>query len=270
MKRSKLMKTIGLLACLCLITSCFVGSTLAKYVTGASANDTARVAKFGVSVTAGGSLYGTAYQNVTNGNTPGSTNLTVESKANPADNVVAPGTKSANNGLQFAITGTPEVSVEVAFTVTVAEDIFLKATTGTVGYKNYTGTGAAAFAVANDYYPVVYTLKQNGTQVAQGNLAAIKTYLEGNTVSKTYAPGTDLSTTLDAFTLEWEWDFDDNTAGTYDKEDTLLGNLAADGTIAAKTDNSGADPIVWAGLTDGTDFNLDSDITIGITVTQVD
>jgi hypothetical protein len=29
------------------------------------------------------------------------------------------------------------------------------------------------------------------------------------------------------FTLGWEWDFDDNGAGTYDKQDTLLGNIAA-------------------------------------------
>ncbi len=73
--------------------------------------DTARVAKFGVVVTADGSLFDTTYKAVGGGNTPGdgaadtdNTVLTVES----SDNVVAPGTKNTD-GLTFAVTGQPEV-----------------------------------------------------------------------------------------------------------------------------------------------------------------
>ena len=48
MKKNWTMRVALLIVALTLITSCFVGGTFAKYVTGASYEDTARVAKFGV------------------------------------------------------------------------------------------------------------------------------------------------------------------------------------------------------------------------------
>ena len=44
------MRVAGLLLALVLVTSCFVGGTFAKYVTGNYGEDNARVAKFGVAV----------------------------------------------------------------------------------------------------------------------------------------------------------------------------------------------------------------------------
>lgn len=51
-KKNVLMRSAGLLLALVLVTSCFVGSTFAKYVTSGDAGDNARVAKWGVSITA--------------------------------------------------------------------------------------------------------------------------------------------------------------------------------------------------------------------------
>lgn len=43
-------------------------------------------------------------------------------------------------------------------------------------------------------------------------------------ISMDFEPGTEMDYT---FTLSWVWDFDDNGAGTNDKADTYLGNIAA-------------------------------------------
>ena len=51
----------SLMLALVLITSCFVGGTFAKYVTSGSGTDSARVAKFGVTVTANGDVFAKEY-----------------------------------------------------------------------------------------------------------------------------------------------------------------------------------------------------------------
>lgn len=52
LKNNRTMRAAVLLLALVLITSCFVGGTFAKYVTDGLAMDHARVAKWGVTVTA--------------------------------------------------------------------------------------------------------------------------------------------------------------------------------------------------------------------------
>ena len=47
MKKNSTLRVAALLLALTLITSCFVGSTFAKYVTGSSSQDTARIAHWG-------------------------------------------------------------------------------------------------------------------------------------------------------------------------------------------------------------------------------
>ena len=54
LKNNRTMRAAVLLLALVLITSCFVGGTFAKYVTSGDAADHARVAKWGVTVTAHG------------------------------------------------------------------------------------------------------------------------------------------------------------------------------------------------------------------------
>ena len=52
MKKTRTMRMAAVLFALVLITSCFVGNTFAKYVASGEATDTARVAKFGVTIVA--------------------------------------------------------------------------------------------------------------------------------------------------------------------------------------------------------------------------
>lgn len=183
MKKINTTKLMALLASACLITSSFVGSTLAKYTTQADANDTARVAKWGVVLQADGNLYGNDYIDAIDLSDDAAT-LAVQ--ASDDKDVVAPGTKNVT-GLNFAVNGTPEVATALTATIT-AENIFLKngtyavmveapnvtadsfklntyytkannaytlATAYTDSGIYYTKTDDAV--VANTYYPVVYT-----------------------------------------------------------------------------------------------------------------
>lgn len=260
MKKFNTMRAAGGLLIATLLTTSAVSGTYAKYVSGDSATDTARVAKFGVVVAASGSLFSDQYIDApaTSGN------LTVKSSAT-GDNVVAPGTNSGE-GLTFSITGTPEVAVKLAVEFTNAagdaisetDEIFLAAKDGLPDMT--TGDKTDTFDNADDYYPVVFTLKKGTTQVATGTLSDIADYLNGTDMNVNFiAPNTDLSTAYGTYSLTWAWDFDASGAGTYDKQDTLLGDLAAGTTLT---------PAVT--LTDGTDYNLDCGIQIKISVVQVD
>ena len=177
--------------------------------------------------------------------------------------LVAPGTKSSDAGLTFAVTGTPEVKVEVKVAVTDVKDVFLRAKTGLPNMT--TGNATDMFDNGADYYPVKYTLTQTTAGgsitplVSDGKLTEVVTKLEA--LSKTYDANTNLADAVGTLKLTWEWDFDNSGAGTYDRQDTLLGDLAA-GIILAPA----PDPV----LVEGTDYNLQTGLTISITVTQVD
>lgn len=167
MKKNKMMRMASVLLVLTMLTTSIIGGTFAKYTTTGSATDTARVAKWGVTVTTSGALYSDAYakKKENAGNTPAAwvSSATADSitvaAATKSQNIVAPGTKSYGNGLSFSISGTPEVAVTVKATIT-AEDIFLKA--GTYGVltpvevesaeslKRIMGTGADAVKVYSE------------------------------------------------------------------------------------------------------------------------
>ena len=51
MKKNRFLKVACAMVILCLMTTCAVSTTFAKYTTGGSASDEARVAKWGVEVT---------------------------------------------------------------------------------------------------------------------------------------------------------------------------------------------------------------------------
>ncbi len=55
MRKNRTMKTAGFLLALTLMTSCFVGRTIAKYNTSGEGMDSVQVDKFGVEVTVFGS-----------------------------------------------------------------------------------------------------------------------------------------------------------------------------------------------------------------------
>ena len=227
--KNTMMRIASILMVVALLTACVISGTFAKYVTSTSAEDTARVAKWGIVITkTGDGLFKDKYETDETGNDAYTGTYTVEAQvaegAEEADNVVAPGTTNADDPLTFSISGTPEVAVRVVYTFA---DGFKEVKLPQGEYRDYTVSDPdAKFTLSEDYYPVVFTLKEgtgdNATTIATGKLADIITAVEA--AAAEYAPGTEFNT---SFTLTWEWDFDDNGAGTNDKADTLLGNIAA-------------------------------------------
>lgn len=252
MKKNKMMRIASFLLVAVLLSTSVISGTFAKYVTSDSVADSARVAKFGVVVTATGSLFERSYTTAdANAATDGDTDGLSVVSSNEQD-VVAPGTGNAN-GLDISVTGQPEVDVRVNFTFGEwDEDVFLAAKTGLPDMT----TGNATDTFANDavYYPVVYTLTKGGQTVATGNLETIKNYITANYAGY-YNANENLTEKIGALKLTWDWAFDQGK----DKQDTLLGDLAAGiGLTPATT------------LVDGTDYNLDAKLNITVTVTQVD
>ena len=259
MKKNRFLKIAACLAVLCLLTTCAIGTTLARYTTSGSTQDQARVAKWGVSLEiAGDRMFDNQYK--TDATQAYSGTVSVTSSAE--DNVVAPGTNCANgyyvndegevtsdgNGLVFVIKGTPEVAVNIVIEFNFTNDIYLAAGE----YANETTEDPDdTFVLADDYYPVVFTLKQvadyQGTLaepvvIKSGNLAAIKEALDLYNTTANYAPNSVLDST---FELSWEWAIDGNDAA-----DTYLGNRMADGATGT--------------------WSTQLDYAINITVSQID
>lgn len=204
--KNKFMRAAVILMALVLMTSCFVGGTFAKYVTAGNADDSARVAKFGVVVSASDGAFFETYDSDSN-----YSGLTVEADAK----VVAPGTEG--NFATIELSGTPEVAVEVAYEAEVSlSDTWVDE--------------SGAF-----YCPIVVTVDGTDYDGADYSSAdafakAIEGALAGYTAE--YAPGTDLSTLTDGseVAVSWAWPF--STGDANDVKDTYLGDQAADGNAA--------------------------------------
>lgn len=128
MKKNKMMRLASWLLVLTLLTTCIISGTFAKYVTSDEAEDTARVAKWGVTTTISGALFGEHYfsnddtsQNQISTTYTGSVDSIKQGTPTKGDggNIVAPGTKSEN--MIINISGIPEVEGEVAVKVTDPE-----------------------------------------------------------------------------------------------------------------------------------------------------
>lgn len=204
MKKTKLMRAALLLLVLTLVTSCFVGGTFAKYVTEDKSTDSARVAKWGVTVTANGGTFANTYATDT-GNVVG----TIANSVVSADKVIAPGTKG--NMVGMTITGTPEVAVSV----------------------NYAANFKVKDWTVDDNFYCPLQIKVGSTMIdgaSFDNAAAFENAVnnEISTYNKNYAAGTDLSTaSVTTPSVSWEWPFFVNNAD--DVKDTALGDLAANG-----------------------------------------
>lgn len=125
-----MMRTASGLLVATLLTTSVISGTFAKYTTSDSAGDSARVAKWGVTVTATGNLFGTDY--AANNATANQNSITATSnnvstvRGDSRDNIVAPGTKN-DEGFTIAIKGTPEVAYDITTSNnnTDAKEIFL-------------------------------------------------------------------------------------------------------------------------------------------------
>lgn len=320
MRKNKMMRLASALLVLTLLTTSIISGTFAKYTTQDSAGDVARVAKWGVVLQAAGSLYGTNYQESSNTITNDTEGISVKGTQIADTNVIAPGTKN-ETGMSFSINGTPEVSTFVQVKVAggnvflapnnygvmveceavTADNIgslaadglytiddegsFTKVATKAGYNENMTYyTLEDAVTVANDYYPVEYTL--TGTTSAYGNenedtmskvLKAIGDslgpdgwttnndetgYSTETTYSREFDPNTDLAETmkLNDLKLSWKWDYENDSRATgdaasaKDRYDTILGHMMAmtvDDAAKPSSDMKGI--VVYAAVgTDGT------------------
>ena len=290
MKKNRMLRLASALLILTLLTTSVIGGTFAKYVSTGSVSDTARVAKWGVEIKTSGTLYSDAYAKKdaedNKGNLPAGweeekitdKDITVASVSTAMDNIVAPGTKSYGKGLSFAISGTPEVAVNVSAKIT-AEDIFLakgkygvlepatvsddyslaKAvkdyTTGVYALKDGTYTKQDSNSMydtvntyyiltnvvdlTNDYFPVEYTLKGTTSTTNATNAVGIAQALAG--VIKTDANKTETKGINDTvYKVE------------YSKEN-LNQDFAANVNLATEGPKFGDEELIWEWKFDETD-----------------
>lgn len=229
MKKNIMLRLSAVLLVAVLLTTCVISGTWAKYTTSDSADDSANVAKWGVTVTVtGDEAFGEKYDDNISG-----TGTKVVSAAS-GTNVLAPGTKG-NLG-SVTIAGTPEVMVTVVVGLDVtltgweADGSYycpLKVSAGDTTLYGLDYDSAAAFETAIEDL-VAYTL--------------IAADADANTDGYQVAANTNLAYTV---ALEWEWDFESedpdlapdatpeqiaDSKVEMDAKDTALGNAAADST----------------------------------------
>lgn len=222
-KKNVLMRSAGVLLALVLVTSCFVGSTFAKYTVGGRGDDTARVAKFGVTITANGATFAKEY--ATDDQTVVGT-ITKSVVSSDDSKLVAPGTKG--NMVSMKLKGTPEVAVQVTYLATV---------TLNDNWKNADGKFYCPLQIK-----VTSEEGANGVTICGldfDNKGAFETAVanEISYASAKYEAKTDLSTVVTP-AVSWAWAYDGGTPGANhkiaqtDKDDTYLGNQAAEGKAA--------------------------------------
>ncbi len=237
MKKNKFMRLASVMLMLCLITTCAISGTFAKYTTSASAMDSARVAKWGVTVEmmAGETIFKEEYVGT-------DSNVTVDGEkvdTSAEIDVVAPGT----NGTLSTITidGAPEVTVDVTTEITL--DLGNKwTTTGsdvycpivfTVGTETYGLNGmkiADGLTTVTNQYATVEALEIAVINAILTTIYGSSGWTEATTntadITVRYAPHHDFNVASETFS--WVWAFEGND----DEKDTILGNLTADATDA--------------------------------------
>ena len=245
-KKHWTLRAAGLLFALVLITSCFVGGTFAKYVTSGYGHESARVAKFGVTMSVATDTAFKQKYSKDDTTIPESAQINYSVESSGPENLVAPGTKGSDF-VVLSISGKPEVAVNVKIAAE-GHDVFLKAGE----YPDLTTAAAnKTFTLENDYHPITYTLTKTGEKdpVVKGNLNDIVDYL--NKLSGNYKAKTDLTSVIGEYKLSWEWKF----AGGNDLADTLLGAVTAGGiSTATKPSTCGTGVL----------------LTLTATVTQID
>lgn len=329
--KSKKLKIVAGIMVLTMLTTCMMSGTLAKYTTGDSASDSARIAKWGVQVEANGYLFGNSYGSDNQVVAAQTFNtLAVSETARARDNWVAPGTKN-DNGFSFSITGEPEVSGEIK-SVIKTQNIFLReghygvlipleeSEITSENYNEYLASGklyvlrAGGYNLAinpfeedvsyyfmqnelelsTDYYPVVYSL--NGVTAANGigsdslqeiaesitnqignpeftdAVNGVSTYEGTGSFSPSTISSANQGIILANQVITWKWSYENGDSEEekimYNTADTFLEMLNNSTTeIVVKYDNEYRE---YNTLEKYTDYNLETQFDINLTVTQTD
>lgn len=218
MKKNKMMRVASALLVAVLMTTSVISGTFAKYVTTDSATDSARVAKWGVTIIANGATFAETYAQDDTTTTLAATN-TVETGTS-GEKIVAPGT--SGNMLAMTLSGSPEVAVNVTYEATLT-------LTGWALADN-TEYCPIVFTVNNDTYSLIDMGGKNVYEDIDDLKTAVETAIEN--YSANYAANQDLSVenTVATPDVSWEWAFetgDDATKATNNSNDTYLGNQAS-------------------------------------------
>lgn len=204
MKKNKLF-LLGLFVVFAAVLSLsLVSNTFAKYVSTGHSEDSARVAKWGVTVVVtGDNAFAKQYAK---------DDVSFDLAANTVvstTEVLAPGTDGSLGSV--TISGTPEVAVELEVTL----DLTL-----------------SHWEAEGFYCPIIFT---DGTTTVKGTNYSSAAELEAavealvNANATKYEANTDLGTKYVTRTITWEWAFEGND----DVKDTALGNAATAPTIEA-------------------------------------
>ena len=237
MKKNNMLRIASVLLVAVLLSTCAVSGVFANYQTKGTTNDSARVAKWGVTIDAttdaiGNVMFSDSYKDEgTKYNaTEKGTDITVQADTE-GTNVVAPGT----NGTlaKFDIAGKPEVDVKVTYTADVELKNWEVVMDETTGAKTKCPIVITVNTV--DYY-VGGQDKSGATIDDAAELAgAVKAAIEA--VTNDYDANTDLSEADGAvnvgndLVVSWKWVA--STEKDAIANDTALGNAAATATAAS-------------------------------------
>jgi hypothetical protein len=244
MKRRNLTRGASILFALTLITTSVIGGTFAKYVTSDTVEKTARVAKFGVDISADGELFSTTYKSIDSSKLNGS-DLVI----NSSEEVVAPGAKN-DTGVTISVTGEPEVAVAVEIKLDKSSTDINLPEGSYIDPTNILKDKNISIAKGDEYYPIKYTVKKGDSEVGtSGTLGSLTSNgsKDGVLYYAEFGPGTKLEDEVGTLNLTWAWTFEDSDLN--DAKDTLLGNMAYE---------------------DSTKANLNTNVKFIVTVTQID
>ncbi len=160
MNEVKLYRFAGLLAVFCMITSCFVGGTMAKYTSVAEGSDNARVATwgFGDGTSLTFDLFDANYINVSGKN---------------GDNVIAPGTSKTSKFLLSYDNSAGKGAPEVAYTVDLNVENTTEISSEIKNNSNITWSfNGASFGTWDTMLSAIENYHQD---VSAGNLPTINT-----------------------------------------------------------------------------------------------
>ena len=229
MKKNVMMRLASIMMVLVLMTSSVISGTFAKYVTSGESSDSARVAKWGVTIDADYSgLFNTQY--ATTKSWTGDDGVSV----NAASDVVAPGTNVTLD--DFVIGGEPEVDVCVTYVadLDIGDNWMVDADNNNVAKDS-------SYVRDTFYCPIIVTVNAssfNGLNYKDADAfeAAVEGEIEKAT--KYYNAGNALKDNVaNDLAVSWQWAFDKDATGgiaaNNDQYDTQLGDAAV--TLIAPT-----------------------------------
>lgn len=256
MKKNKVMRLSSGLLVLTILTTCIISGTFAKYVTGDKEQDFARAAKWGVTTTISGALFGQHYgafeadegtevdgSNQISAAYTGSVDRTAGGVADTGENIVAPGTKSEN--MTVSISGTPEVAGKIAVTVDDKVD------------KNY----YSDIWLASGKYGVMTDV----TETVKTKDDVVGLYVKDNT--NNYTAATSYDTAAKYYKLSYKFELSNSTYVTDEDEPRFVPTNAED-----PEDKTGKYyPILWglANEKSQDDGSQDDSVTVAYSMHNV-